>query len=84
VSPASCKGVRCISIILFSSLNCVVRIGCSLGDRWDCTVPSARPNDNMKWFTDLVHDELDLPLVLKGILHPADADLAVRLIGYGS
>jgi lactate 2-monooxygenase len=39
--------------------------------------PPVRENDTMKWFCDVIKDELDLPLVIKGIVHPADAVLAV-------
>eukprot|EP00123_Amoebidium_parasiticum_P017583 comp23905_c0_seq1/m.42088 comp23905_c0_seq1/g.42088 ORF comp23905_c0_seq1/g.42088 comp23905_c0_seq1/m.42088 type:complete len:538 (-) comp23905_c0_seq1:356-1969(-) len=57
--------------------------GGSLGETWD-RIPSEegkpprRRNDNADWLIELCNGELDLPLVLKGVLHPGDAVKAVE------
>ncbi len=56
-------------------------VGCGLGDVWqksDSRVQPPRANDNLEWFADFVQKQLDMPLVLKGIMHPDDARKAVR------
>ena len=54
-------------------------LGCGIGDVWDKSqAKNTRPNDNLDWFKELVQKECELPLLLKGILHPSDAVLAVE------
>ena len=40
---------------------------------------SSRENDNLYWFKSIVQEKYGLPLLLKGIAHPADAAMAVRM-----
>lgn len=73
---------------LKANLTALSVVGCGLGDRWkhdsesaagcnDARV-SSRDNDTMKWFCETVKTKLDLPLVIKGIMHPDDAILALE------
>ncbi len=64
-----------------SNLTALSLVGCSLGDRWnfdDSANKSTRENDSMAWFVKVVKEELNLPLLVKGILHPDDAILALQ------
>ncbi len=54
-------------------------VGCGSGDVWDKKdAKSNRANDNLDWIIDFVKNELKMPLLLKGILHPDDAEMAMR------
>lgn len=77
---------------LKANLMSLSLVGCSLGDKWtnDEVVSSdnngyvteeattGRENNTMKWFCKVVKDKLDLPLIMKGIMHPEDARLALE------
>lgn len=64
---------------LKAAMTMLAMHGGSLGETWDkMEKPNGRPNDNLDWMLDLVHNELDLPLIIKGIIHPADAVRAVE------
>lgn len=53
-------------------------VGTGLGDVWEVKdKQTTRANDNLEWILDVVHKDLDMPLVVKGILHPDDARRAV-------
>lgn len=56
-------------------------VGCGLGDVWtkeERKYQPERANDNLEWFSQVIQKELELPLILKGILHPSDAVRAVQ------
>ena len=70
---------------LKANLTALSLVGCGLGDKWkkdnaitDETASPGRENDTMKWLCDVVKDKLNLPLIIKGIVHPEDAILALE------
>ena len=70
---------------LKSNLMALGIVGCGLGDKWEISKlkkgeqTQVRPNATLGWFKDVVQKEYQLPLLLKGILHPDDAKKAVKM-----
>ncbi len=63
---------------LKSNLMSLGVVGCGLGDTWIKNIDSPRENSSLSWLVKYCHEELDMPVIVKGILHPDDAITAVH------